>query len=172
MNRLFGRTILLALTWAALPLAAADDVRALVATIKAVGKEGAGNPAASRSWQALARCGPDCLPAICAGFDDDNPVVTNWLRPAADALGAQALRERQPLPALALESLLLDTTNSAAGRYGAYQWLVRADPAAAARLRPGFLHDKSPDLRRESVETRLQAAKSALAKGDKTAATL
>src|SRR5262249_51357878 len=72
----------------------------------------------------------------------------------------------------ALESLLLDTTNSAAGRYGAYQWLVRADPAAAARLRPGFLHDKSPDLRRESVETRLQAAKSALAKGDKTAATL
>jgi hypothetical protein len=154
------------------PSSAADYVGGLVATIKAVGKEGAGNPAASKAWRALTRHGPDVLPAICAGFDDDNPIVTNWLRAAADAIGEQAIRDKKPLPARALEAFLLDTEHPAAGRYVAYQWLVRADPTAQARLLPGFLHDKSPELRRESVETRLLTAKSALAQGDKTAATL
>jgi hypothetical protein len=46
---------------------------------------------------------------------------------------------------------------------------VRADPTAPARLLPGFLHDRSPDLRRESVDTHIQAAGAALGKGDKTA---
>jgi hypothetical protein len=154
------------------PLSAADDVGALVATIKAVGKEGAGNPAASRAASALARLGPDALPAVLAGFDDDNPIVTNWLRAAADSIGEQAVRDKKPLPARTLELFLLDTNNAAAGRYAAYQWLVRADPTASARLLPVFLHDRSADLRRESVETRLQAARSAMAKSDKAAATL
>jgi hypothetical protein len=176
MNRLFGSrilllTLLLALISAA-SVPAADDVAALVATIKAVGKEGAGNPAASQAWSALARLGPGALPAVLAGFEDDNPVVINWLRAAADAIGDRALRDKKLLPARVLETFLLDTNNPAAGRYAAYQWLLRADPTAQARLLPGFLRDRSPELRRESVETRLQAAKIALAKGDKTAATL
>src|SRR5262249_28010233 len=91
---------------------------------------------------------------------------------AADAVGDQALRDKKPLPASTLEAFLLDTKNPAAGRYVAYQWLLRTDPTAQSRLLPGFLHDKSPELRRESVDTRLQAATSALAKGDKTSATL
>jgi hypothetical protein len=176
MSRLFSRPpYLMALPlalMAVVPVCAAEDVGPLVATIKAIGKEGAGNPAACKAWQALARLGPNALPAILAGFDDNNPVATNWLRAAADAIGEQALRDKQPLPARALEAFLLDKNNPAAGRYVAYQWLVRADPTAPARLLPGFLQDKSPELRRESVETRLQAAKSALARGDKTAAAI
>ena len=167
------RTILLVLPLALVspvPLTAADDAKPLVAAIKAVGKEGAGNPAASKAWQALARLDPDALPATLAGFDDDNPIVTNWLRAAADAIGEQALRDKKALPARALEAFLVDTKNPAAGRYVAYQWLVRADPTAPVRLLPGFLHDRSPELRRESVETRLKTAKRALAKGDKNAA--
>src|SRR6516165_8468921 len=146
----------------ATPLRAADDVPALVATIKAVGKEGAGNPAAAKAWQALTHLGPDALPAILAGFDDDNPVATNWLRAATDDIGERSLREKKPLPAAALEKFLLDMKNSAACRQAAYKWLVRADPTAPARLLPGFLHDRSPELRRDAVETRIDAASKAL----------
>jgi hypothetical protein len=152
------------------PLRAADDVRALIATIKATGKEGAGNPAAAEAWQALIRLGPDALPAVFAAFDDDGPVATNWLRAAADAIGEQSMREKKPLPASELEKFVLDTKNSAAGRQAAYKWLVRADPAAPARLLPGFLHDRSPELRRGAVDTRIAAANAALVKGEKAVA--
>jgi hypothetical protein len=161
-------TLILALALAT-PLRA-DDVTALLAVIKAVGKEGAGNPAATRAWLALARLGPDALPAVLAGFDDDNPVATNWLRAAVDDIGARSLWEKKPLPAAALEKFLLDTKNSAAGRRVAYKWLVRVDPGAPARLLPGFLHDRSPDLRRDAVGARIEAADAALGKGDKAAA--
>src|SRR5437588_12883140 len=119
MNRsLDGGTALLSLMLAltsGAPLPAADDVTALIGTIMAVGKEGAGNPAAAGAWQALGRLGADALPAILASFDDDNPVATNWLRAAGDAIGERALREKKPLPAAALEKFLLDTKNSAVG---------------------------------------------------------
>jgi hypothetical protein len=172
MNRLIlGRTALLTLLLvvsSALPLQAGNDVKALLATIKSVGSEGTGNPAAAKAWQALGRLDPDALPAILASFDDDKPVVTNWLRAAVDTIAERALKEKKPLPAAALEKFLLDTKNSAAGRRAAYEWLVRADPATPARLLPGFLHDRSPELRREAVAMRIDAAKAALRKGDTT----
>src|SRR5215468_6549489 len=110
MNRLLhGRTAafaaLLALASAA-PLHAADDVKALLAAVKAVRSEGAGNPAASAASRALARLGPEALPAILGGFDDDNPVATNWLRAAADAVGERALKDKKSLPAAELEKFL------------------------------------------------------------------
>jgi hypothetical protein len=168
-GRITSVALLLFVAFAA-PLHGADDVKSLLAAIKAVGKEGAGNPTAARAWRELSRLGPDVLPAIFAGFDDDNPLTTNWLRAAADAIGDRALREKKPLPAAALERFVQDTNNPAIGRLAAYRWLVRADPAAPARLLPGFLHDRSPDLRRDAVDTRVEAATAALAKGDKTAA--
>jgi hypothetical protein len=158
--------LLLALALAA-PLRAADDVKGLLATIKAIGSEGAGNPAATKAWQTLARLGPDALPAILAGLDDDNPVVTNWLRAAADTIAERTLTDKKPLPAAALEKFLLDTKNPAVGRRVAYEWLVRIDPKASARLLPRFLHDRSPELRRDAVAVRIEAANAALKKADK-----
>src|SRR5258708_476154 len=93
-SRAVSLSFLLTFAFAA-PLRAADDARALLATIKAVGKEGAGNPAAGEAWHALIRLGPDALPAIFAGFDDDDPVAANWLRAAAAAIGDRSLREKQ-----------------------------------------------------------------------------
>jgi hypothetical protein len=152
-------------------LSAADDVKALLTTIKAVRSEGAGNPAASKACQALGQLGPDALPAVLVGFDDDNPIATNWLRAAADTIGERAIKAKKPLPVAELEKLLLDTKNSASGRRAAYEWLVRADPATPARLLSKFLHDRSPEMRRDAVATRITAANAALAKMDKTAAT-
>jgi hypothetical protein len=110
------------------------------------------------------------LPAILASFDDDKPIVTNWLRAAADTIGERALEEKKPLPAAALATFLLDTRNPASGRYSAYQWLVRADPTAPSRLLSRFLHDKSLELRRDAVAARVATANAALAKKDKPAA--
>jgi hypothetical protein len=174
MDRLSCRTIapltlLFALSSFA-PLAATDNVTSLVATIKTVGKEGAGNPVASEAWQALSQLGPDALPAILAGFEDDNPVVTNWLRAAADTIGERAVREKKQLPAAALETFLLDARNSAAGRHCAYRWLVRADAATPTRLLPGLLYDRSPELRRDAVAARIDRANAALQRKDKPAA--
>jgi hypothetical protein len=174
MDHLFrGGTAFLVLPLALLSpgsLSGGDDAGVLIATIKAVGKEGAGNPGAATASRALVQLGPNALPAIVARFDDDNPIVTNWLRAAADAIGEQAQRDKKPLPKRALETFVLDTTNPAGGRYVAYQWLVRADPSASTRLLPAFLHDRSADLRRASVETRFDTAKKLLAQGDRTAA--
>ena len=44
------------------------------------------------------------------------------------------------------------------------------DPTTPARLLPGFLHDRSPELRRDAVAARLDAANASLKKGDKSAA--
>jgi hypothetical protein len=174
MKRLFpGRRILLTMMLALLcaaTLRAADDVKALLATIKAVGSEGTGNPAATKAWQALTRLGPDALPAILASFDDDNPIATNWLRAATDAIRDRALKEKKPLPGAALEKFLLDTKNSASGRRAAYELLVRIDSSTPGRLLQRFLHDKSPELRRDAVAARLETASVALKKGDKTTA--
>jgi hypothetical protein len=167
------RTALLTLPFAlafASPILAAEDVRALLATIKTVGKEGVGNPSAAKAWQSLKLRGPDVLPAILAGFDDDNPVVTNWLRAAVDAIGERSVKDKKSLPAVELERFLLDTKNSAAGRRTAYEWLVRIDPSTTTRLRPRFLHDRSPELRRDAVAARMEAAKAALDKGDESGA--
>jgi hypothetical protein len=149
---------------------AADDVKSLLATIKSVGKEGAGNPAASKAWQALTRLGPDALLPILASFDDDHPITTNWLRAAADAIAERAVKEKKALPTAALEKFLLDTMKSATGRRAAYECLLRVDPTVPARFLPGFLHDRNADLRRDAVATRIDAANVALKKGDKKAA--
>ncbi len=164
------RFALLVALASAVPLRAADDVASFVATIKAVGKEGAGNPAAAGAWKSLQRYGPDALPALLAGFDDEEPVVTNWLRSAVDAIGERSLREKKPLPVRELEKFVLEPKNPVAGRQMAYKWLTRVEPGAPARLLPGFLHDRSPDLRRSAVSARIDSATAALGKGDKPAA--
>jgi hypothetical protein len=149
---------------------AADDVKSRVQTIKAVGRQGAGNAAAANASRALSRLGADALPGIIAGFDDDNPIATNWLRAAADSVGERALKEKKALPVSRLEEFLLDTNNSAAGRRVAYEWLVRADSTTPERLLPRFLHDRSQELRRDAVARHLLVADTALARGDKPAA--
>jgi hypothetical protein len=148
---------------------AGDDIPSLVAAIKAVKREGSGNPSAAKAWQTLARSNPEALPEILAAFDDDNATATNWIRAAVDAIGERALKEKKSLPAAGLENFLLDTKNSAAGRRTAYEWLIRVDPSAPARLLPRFLRDRSPELRRDAVTLLVDKAGAAQAKGDKSA---
>jgi hypothetical protein len=170
MNALPRAVLLLVFVSLPAPAVAGNDIPSQIAGIRAVGREGAGNARAAQAWQTLARSGPEALPEILAAFDDDNGIATNWLRSAADAVGERALREKKALPVARLEQLVLDTKNSAAGRRAAYEWLTRADASAAARLLPRFLHDRSPELRRDAVALLVEKAGAAGAKGDKAAA--
>src|SRR5258708_6281964 len=142
----------------------------LVARIKAVGAEGAGNAEATKAWKELVKLGPDALIPILAGIDDNKRTASNWLRPAVDAIGEKALKDKQPLPKDDLEKFVRTTTNPPTGRRIAYEWLARVDPTAPGRLLPGMIQDPSTELRREAVAVVLEDAKKTLTNGDQKAA--
>src|SRR6266516_1514122 len=91
--------------------AANGKAEPLLARIKAVGKEGAGNPAAARAWRELVQLGPATLCDVLAGIEDDT-VSANWLRSAVDAIAERELKAGRVLPAKALEAFVRDTKNS------------------------------------------------------------
>jgi hypothetical protein len=156
---------------AALPLplrgAAVDD---LVAQIQSVRGEGFGSAEAAQAWKKLVDFGPDAMPAILAGMDDHNTIAANWLRTAVDAIGEKALKEGKSLPAAKLETFVAAKTNPAGARRLAYEWLVRADKTAPARLLSGMLHDPSAELRRDAVAVVIKEGEDKLDKKDKDGA--
>jgi hypothetical protein len=145
----------------------AESAADLLAKIKAVGKEGKGNAEAGKAWKELVKLGPDVLTQVLAAMDDNDLATTNWLRPAVDAIAEKALQAREPLPVKQLEKFISETRNPQVGRQTAYEWLVRADKSAPARLLPGMLHDPSPDLRRDAVALVIKEATDLLEKGEK-----
>jgi len=143
----------------------------LLAAIKRVGREGAGNVEARKAWHELVRLGPAALPAILAAFDESDPTVANWLRPAVDTIAERALAAHQPLPKAELEQFIAQQGHSGVARRLAYEWLVRIDSEIPGRLLPGMLHDPSLELRRDAIALVLKDARERLDRGDKSGAT-
>lgn len=148
------------------PLAAAADPGPLLAKIKAVGKEGAGNVEAASALRELVRLGPNGLLGILAAFDDANPIAANWLRVAVDTIADREVSTDRPLPAVQLEAFVNDTRHNGAARRLAYEWLVRVDATAPQRLLPGMLDDPGQELRRNAVAVALGEAQKLLDPGD------
>jgi hypothetical protein len=157
--RLAG-ALLLAL--AAVPCAVAADAGPLLARIKAVGGEGAGNAEAARAWRELVALGPDALPDILTGFDGADERAANWLRAAVDAVAEREVNAGRKLPADKLEAFVKDTKHSPAARRLAYEWLARIDRTTPERLLPGMLNDPSVELRRDAVAVVLKEAREKL----------
>jgi hypothetical protein len=139
--------------------AAAPAADALLARIRAVGREGAGNAEAAAAWKEVTRRGPEALPDVLAAMDGAGPVASNWLRTAADAIAERAVADHQALPTERLEQFVKDTRHAAAARRIAYEWLARVDEGAPGRLLPGMLHDPGPELRREAVAAAVAKAR-------------
>ena len=129
----------------------AQDVQSLLARIKAVGKEGAGNVDASKAWKELVAQGPGVLPEVLAGMDGASPVAINWLRGAVEAIHDKALQKNQKLPVDRIEQFLADTRHAGPSRRLAYEVLVRVDPATPDRWLPKMLDDPGAELRRDAV---------------------
>src|SRR5262245_51036747 len=146
-----------------------SDVTALLARIKAVRGKGAGNVEAARAWQKLIRLGPDALLPTLAAMDDADLITSNWLRSATDAIAEKAFAARQ-LSAMDLEAFVFKRKHSGAARRIAYEWLVRLDPKAPARLLPRLLDDPGAELRRDAVAVVLDEGKALATKGEKEAA--
>jgi hypothetical protein len=146
----------LAGTLALVPARAADDetTRALT-TLKAVTKEGKGNEDAGPAWKTLVSKGAPALLPTLEAFDENNPTATNWLRTAVDAIAEKEKDAKRPLPVKELEAFVTDTKRAPSARRVAYELLVSQDATAKDRLLPGFLNDKSPDLRRDAISREL-----------------
>ena len=148
-----------------------SKAKALIDQILAVGREGEGNRKASGAWRELVQLGPDALFQILPAFDRADPVAANWLRSAVDAIAERELASGKSLPTSKLEAFVRETKHSGLGRRLAYEWLVKVDPAAPARLLPNMLDDPGEELRRDAVAFALQNAKQLLDKNEKSAAT-
>jgi len=146
--------------------ATGDATSEALTRLKAVGREGAGNEAATRAWKEVVRQGPSALPAILQAMDDADPTSANWLRTAVDTIAERALADGKELPTEALEQFIGQTRHNGAARRIAYEWLCRVDPKTPNRLLPGMLHDPSPELRRDAVSAVIKQAQARRDKGD------
>jgi hypothetical protein len=137
---------------------AAATLDAQLAVLLDVGREGAGNIPATRAWRQVAAAEVLALPQILAAIDRAGPLAANWIAAAAEAIVDQASRSKKPLPLNELKEYLLDSKHAPRARRLVFEWLKRADAAGAAALTAGFLHDPSPELRREAVARLLDQA--------------
>lgn len=128
-------------------------------TLTAIGREGAGNEAATTAWQDVVKAGPAALPALLAAAGKGSTVADNWLRLAGDVIVANALQGKQPLPLGDFEAFVKDESRAAAGRRLAFDLLQQADTAKAASLEPALLNDPVQELRRGAVQRLIDAAK-------------
>jgi hypothetical protein len=123
-----------------------------------VDKEGEGNVAANKAWQEVAAAEADALPQVLAALDRAQPLAANWIATAAEKIAERTRAGRLPLPTVALKSFVVDTRHAPRARRLAFEWLRADDRDTAAELVPGFLHDPSPELRREAIARLLDEA--------------
>jgi hypothetical protein len=152
--------LLAALALALIPLvpasqAADDETARALAALKAVTKEGKGNEDAGPAWKTLVGKGGSALFPTLEAFSEANPTANNWLRAAVDAIAEKESAGGRKLPADKLEAFAKETKHAPSARRIAYELLLAQDATAKDRLLPGFLNDKSPELRRDAVAREL-----------------
>ena len=146
------------------PSVIAADLAKALAAIRAVAPEGKGHAEAAAAAKVASQAPASELPRILAAMDGANPIATNWLRVAAEAV-AQRGNSQGKLPKSELEAFLADTKHAPRGRRLAYELVAKIDGTAESRLIPTLLDDPSLELRRDAVAQVLTAA----VKAEKTA---
>src|SRR5262245_17682652 len=123
-----------------------ESVSALVAQIKAVRSEGLGNSGARQASRQLAQRGPEDIVSLLEAMDDADPVASNWLRAAVEAIAERTVAAGHKIPAAELEKFVLDRSHAGRARRLAFEWLARVDTTAPDRLIPGMLNDPGLEL--------------------------
>jgi hypothetical protein len=128
-----------------------EDLKSAIHTIRQVGPEGKGSAEAAGAWKVLARTPIEQLPRLLTGMDGATPLARNWIRAAVDEIVERAERGKKPLPTVALESFLADTSHDPQARRLAFDLLVQRDKTVSDRFLPKMVNDPSPELRRDAI---------------------
>jgi hypothetical protein len=160
----------LALSIALSPVVWAATIDELIRTVKAVGPQGKGNPAAIQATRELSEGSAQTLLPLLRAMDDATPLAANWLRGAFEVIADRELKTSKSLPAKELEAFVTDKTRRPEARRLAYEWLLKIDPSLADRLIPTMLLDPGADFRRDAVQRLIDQAVAAQEKDDKAVA--
>lgn len=125
----------------------ADDI----ATIQAVGPEGAGNAAAATAFESLSAADTAAIVPLLRAIEAGNPLARNWLRSAIEVIVERELKAGKSLPMTELRAFALDRTQAPEARRLAFDLMAAIDAAAAGTLVPGFIDDPATELRRDAV---------------------
>jgi hypothetical protein len=139
-----------------------DDLKSAIHTIRQVGPDGKGSAEAAGAWKLLAKSPIEQLPLLLAGMDGATPLARNWIRAAVDEIVESAEQGKKPLPTVALESFLADTSHDPQARRLAFDLLVQQDKTASDRFLPKMVNDPSPELRRDAIARVLDDAEKLL----------
>jgi hypothetical protein len=130
-----------------------------LAKIKAVGKEGQGNDAASVAWKTLVKSGGSALLPTLAAFDGANPTAANWLRSAVDAIVQAEAKAGNKLPAKELKEFVDTKSNDPSARRIAYELFAKIEKETAAKMIATMIDDPSLELRRDAIAVNVKEAK-------------
>jgi hypothetical protein len=136
-----------------------------IAAIRAVGAEGAGNPAAAAAFKAITTSDASAILPLLQAIESSGPLARNWLRSAVEVIVERELEAGKSLPVDDLKVFVLDLGQAPEARRLAFDLMARIDAGSAGALIPGFLNDPSTELRRDAVAL-LVAEGAALAKRD------
>jgi hypothetical protein len=151
------------------PAAEPADVMSALATIKAVGREGAGNDAAGSAWKRLVAQSGDALFPTLDAFDGASPTAANWLRAAVDAIAEAEHKAGRKLPADKLEGYVNDSKHPPVARRIAFELLTAEAPSKKAELLPRLIDDPSLELRRDAIAAEIERLKAVTAGSTLTA---
>ena len=145
----------------------AESLQSQIDIIKQVNKEGKGHKQAISAFKSLIQSGPEVLLPLAEQFQNANPLASNWLRNAFEAIADRAIREGKTLPGKELELFVEDTKQDPRARRMVYDWIVKVDSSVKERLIPNMIHDPSPDFRRDAVALFVKQGNQLLAKKKK-----
>ncbi|MEM8946251.1 MAG: hypothetical protein AAGD11_13845 [Planctomycetota bacterium] len=116
----------------------------------------------SKRWMAIVddATSEDLVAILTAMNSAQNvgPLAENWIRAAVDAVAERELRGSGGLPTAALEAFVLAEDQHPRARRVAYEWLLKVDEPAAARLLPQMLDDVSLEMRYDAIGSLLTEA--------------
>lgn len=163
--------LLLLTAWMAIPPAAhGDEIGESLNAVTSVGPRGEGHDAATVAVKELEQTDAAALTRILAAMDGANPLAVNWLRGAFESVADRELSRSKSLPVAELEEFLADTSHNPRARRLAYEWIIKAEPAAADRIIPEMLNDPSAEMRRDAVARLIAQGEEQRAAGNKQAA--
>lgn len=159
MNARFLSLWLAVVTVGAMHAEVPGDLADPIATIRAVGPEGAGNQAAAAAFESISAADTTAIVPLLRAIEASNPLARNWLRSAVEVIVERELKAGKSLPLAELKAFVLDRDRAPEARRLAFDLMKKIDAASAQSLVPGFLDDPGTELRRDAVAQLMAKAK-------------